>query len=205
MLGVITADLVHSAKASPDRLTEAQRAIEKLIQQGTDALGAKGELYRGDSFQLAVPEVENVLTCMLKFGATLASMGWQLTLSAAIGTGTLASKAGASQGDVFVLSGRELEQCPRGHWRFNSSDAALTAALGISTELTGFIVNQWTPKQAQVMSYWLQHPASDQQQIGQALGMTRQNVSLHWRKAGGPHIERYLKHGETNILAWCRT
>lgn len=205
MLAVITADVVYSSKAAPELLREAQQQILTLLKRYTKPGGSQGngstpqgdgELYRGDGLQIALRNPQHALNCALELGTALATLNIQLTLSLAIGAGQLGESVGVSQGSVFVLSGRGLDSASRGQWKFSSDDSQLSAEFGCAVDLIGFIISQLTAKQAEVLHYWLTRQRCDQQSIASGLGMTRQNVSLHWRKAAGPHLARCLEQFE---------
>lgn len=201
MLAVITADVVHSSKAAPDLLREAQRHLATTLKRYTKHAQGSGELYRGDGLQIALQAPQLALNCALELGTLLATLNLQLTLSMAIGKGELGDSVGVSQGSVFVLSGRGLDTASRGQWQFSSDLAQLAAEFTCSIDLIGFIISQMTAKQAEIVHYWLTHQRCDQQHIAKGLGMTRQNVSLHWRKAAGPQLARCLEQFE----ARCKT
>lgn len=196
MLAVITADVVYSAKTEPKLLERAQAYIlERIAILRRQGLG-DGELYRGDGIQIVLREPHRALECVLELGAFLATTGIKLTLSIAVAKGQLSPTVGVSQGPVFTLSGRSLDQASRGQWLFSSSHPQLSAEFNCTIDLLGFLVHQWTAKQAEVIHYWLTHERCDQQTIATGLKMTPQNVSLHWRKAAGPQLIRCLEQFE---------
>lgn len=194
MLAVITADLVHSGKAEQAQLRQAQAAVQHLVGGYRDGLG---QWYRGDALQVALPHSRAALQCTLELGTLLAQQSLQLTLSLALGEGQLDDSVSTSQGSAFVLSGQGLDTASRGQWRFFSDHPGLAAEFQCTVDLLGFVVSQLTPKQAEVVHYWITHQRCDQATIAAGLGMTRQNVSLHWRKAAGPQLARCLEHFET--------
>lgn len=196
MLAVITADVVHSSKIEPHILERAQSyALERMLLLREQDLG-NGELYRGDGIQIVLREPHRALDCVLELGAFFAAHGINLTLSLAVADGQLSQSVGVSQGPAFTLSGRRLDQASRGQWLFSSGHSQLAAEFDCTLDLLGFIVQQWTAKQAEVIHYWLTHDRCDQQTIAKGLQMTPQNVSLHWRKAAGPQLIRCLEQFE---------
>ena len=196
MLAVITADVVQSAKTEPQLLKRAQTYMQERIALLREHDLGNGELYRGDGIQIALREPHRALDCMLELGAYLAYLGIKLTLSVAVAEGQLSQSVGVSQGPAFTLSGRTLDQASRGQWLFTSSHPQLSAEFDCTLDLIGFLVQQWTPKQSEVIHYWLTHERCDQQTIAKGLQMTPQNVSLHWRKAAGPQLARCLEQFE---------
>lgn len=196
MLAVITGDIVHSSRATAAVLSRAHRRIEQVIADFSESSGCRGELYRGDALQILVPEKHQAPAICVGLISALASEGLNITLSLAFAVAASAERVALSQGPAFELSGQGLEDTPRGGWSVHSSDEELTIRLGLATELVGFVLSKLTRKQAQILYYWLTHERCEQQQIAEAFGMTRQNVSLHWRKAGGPQLVRYLNQVE---------
>lgn len=196
MLAVITGDIAHSSKVPPDTMQQAHRQIEQVIADFQAVSECRGELYRGDALQIMVPKIQYAPVICIGLIAALAVEGLQVTLSLAIAPTKSAERVALSQGPAFVMSGQGLEETPRGGWSVHSSDSELTARLSLASELMGFILSRLTSKQAEILYYWLTHERCEQQQIANAFSMTRQNVSLHWRKAAGPHILRYLQQVE---------
>ncbi len=192
MLGVITGDLVHSSRASREQLREVQQRLQDIITSNQDRHRASGDMHRGDGFQLAFYHPFDAFVCAVDISCQLAMIKWQASLSIAVADGHLNQPVGRSHGPVFQLSGRQLEVLPRGQWRFSSSDSELEARLSMATQLIGHILSQLSPRQGEVISYWLNHQRCEQKQIADALQMTPQNVSLHWRKGAGNHLEDYL-------------
>ena len=196
MLAVITGDIVHSSKVSPATMQQAHRRIEQVIADFAPRSQCRGELYRGDALQIMVPQPHYAPAICIGLIAALAMEGLQVTLSLAIAPANSAERVALSQGPAFTMSGQGLEDTPRGGWSVHSSDTDLAEKLSLPSELMGFILSRLTAKQAEILYYWLTHERCEQQQIADAFGMTRQNVSLHWRKAAGPHILRYLQQAE---------
>ena len=202
MLAVITADIVHSVKTEPQTLEHAQTYLRKRMASLRERDLGNGELYRGDGIQIALRDPHRALDCVLELSAFLATHGIKLTLSIAVADGHLNQSVGISQGPAFLLSGRTLDQASRGQWLFSSSQSQLSAEFYCTLDLLGFIVQQWTAKQAEVIHYWLTHDRCDQQTIAKGLQMTPQNVSLHWRKAAGPQLIRCLEQFEKRCSSY---
>lgn len=196
MLAVITGDIVHSSKADPAALSQAHRRIEQVIAEFSQRSGCRGELYRGDAVQILVPEKLFAPTICIALITALAGQGLHITLSMAFAAAPSEARVALSQGPAFELSGQGLDNTARGGWSAHSSDKELAARLDLASELTGFILSKLTCKQADIVYYWLTHERCEQSQIASAFAMTRQNVSLHWRKAGGPQLVRYLNQAE---------
>ncbi|RUO32012.1 hypothetical protein CWE12_03215 [Aliidiomarina sedimenti] len=192
MIAVLTGDLVHSSKLSEQQLNQAQQLLQQQINRHTQS-GGRGELYRGDAFQLALPEARDAIKAALLVVCTLRANGVALTLSVGIGDGPVAKRSATAQQQAYVLSGRGLELTSRGELTVHSDHSAANQSLQLNTAFLSFLLQNLTRKQAEVLYDWVNHDFCEHHLVAERLQTSRQNVSLHLRKLGGHLVESYCQ------------
>lgn len=190
MIAVITGDLVRSSQLSAAQINQAERTVHRLTQEYGET-GCRSEWFRGDGFQLVAPAPERTVEILVRLVCQLTEQGLSATLSVGLGEGEIAARPGLSQGRVFELSGRGLEQNARGELSLHIDAPELNQQVQLPTAFLSFLLARLTARQAQVIDEWIAHGFCEHQQVADRLDMTRQNVSLHLRKAGAALIERY--------------
>lgn len=193
MIAVITGDLVHSGKMTDIQLTQAQQIIEQQLASARQQGGA-GALYRGDAFQLALPQPAAGLRAALLIVTALRSEDYRVTLSLGVGAGPVSKQPRTAQSPAYVVSGRGLEQTARGDLSVHSESTKANEMLALTTAFLSFLLQNLTRKQAQVLYAWVEASFCEHHLVATKLATSRQNVSLHLQKLGGHLIEAYSHH-----------
>lgn len=195
MIAVLTGDLVRSSHLSREQIEQAEHQVRQLAQ---DYSGCRSEWFRGDGFQVVVPNPDQTVAILVRLMCQLIAQGLSASVSAGIGPGDNDRRPGLAQGRAFELSGRGLEKSNRGEISLYFEQSELNQQVQLPTAFLSFLLSKLTSKQAQVIDDWVAHQFCDHQQVADRLAMTRQNVSLHLSKAGGSLIEQY----QDNFKTW---
>jgi hypothetical protein len=170
---VLTGDLIGSTKLAPDGLAAARTAMTTTLTRfragWSDALIGEIEFFRGDSWQILLARPELALRLALLIRAALRaertgrSKGvsgrkrapdTRLAICIGFADQIVPEKISVSNGEVFVLSGRALDQ-ETVHFAMTASlpDRAKPVSdwLAAVTHLCDSIVSRWTARQAELM------------------------------------------------------
>lgn len=182
---VFTGDIVRSGDLEPDALAQVFGALETAAQsiddwpEGYSAFSR----FRGDGWQMALP-VHYALRGALTLRAAVRCTGKGRDTRIGIGIGAGSLKDGdlaAADGPAFVASGRALDAINRGP-RMSAPDAP--AVLRVALPLADIIAQEWTAKQAQVVQLLLAPAPPTQDELGHALGRSRQMIQKQANAAG---------------------
>lgn len=208
IFAVLTGDIVDSSGVSnlgQQPIFELIEETEKWVQeQYQDAIHARIDVFRGDSWQMVVREPEIALRIGLYFRALLKAH-YEIDSRLSIGFGAVdylpSDNVSTGTGTAFTLSGQGLEACQkpiRMNLSFSESNQSLIG-LGLNSiiRLIDLVVVRWTPGQSQAVSGAL--IGSTQAQIAaswQPEPVSQQAISQHLENAGWTHIKAALQYVE---------
>lgn len=194
---VLTTDIVHSTKLSAADYAAVMTTLEKILKSHQSKYQCKFEIFRGDSFQVLYPNINDAMKSVLSIRLFLQSSidcpAVKLTQSLATGTVDKASqKLSSSLGEAFILSGRALDKASRGDLVVNLASTANSNDLKISTLFLHHLLDGLTEKQAEVLYYYIDFDFPEHQSIADHMKMTRQNVTAHLKRSGADLVKAYL-------------
>ena len=200
-IGVLTGDVVGSQRIEDKRaLSHALDEGLSLLQQ---VLDARSDRYRGDGFQIAIPDPGQAMLAAILLRASLIRHSpsrlamWDARIAVAIGEGHLPATDHFSdaQEEAFVLSGRWLDRLSDGPDRL----AIVTATQGADSHLallTRFaddIVSHWSSYSAEIVSLSLLYRES-QQQLAKRLDRAQPTINRRLAAARWSLIRDYLDY-----------
>ncbi|MGJ3231543.1 MAG: hypothetical protein ACFE0P_07075 [Oceanicaulis sp.] len=198
LCAVLTGDLIGSTKTERSVVELAFDALEEVgdIVRGSDAEGGAGlERFRGDGWQSLVFDPAFALRAALLFSAAVASVDRSIATRVAVGVGPVnglhPAGLNSSDGPAFRVSGRLLENMPRGARLAVAMEGEADPATPWRSAAFGFagaVAENWTQKQALVMRRLLERPAPTQSQVAALAGVKQQTVQQHFESAHGPLI-----------------
>ena len=185
--GVITGDIVGSRK-----VVDKQELLD-VLHGALDVLGerfqARAETYRGDEFQVLIPDPANCVLAALLIRAAIIthspskSQMWDARIAIGIGTvETPLDRIAESSGEAFVLSGRGLDTLSKSSDRFCilTNSAAIDHQLSLVTRMVDDIISHWSHYSAEVAYYSLLYNESQQ---ALAKRLERSQPTIHSRLA----------------------
>lgn len=196
-LAVLTGDIVGSQKLEPDGLDRAFDGLSIAANRLEKTTGEAAHLTRtrGDGWQ-AVTRPAFALRAAFLFRAGVRHCGkaFETRLGLGIGEGQIKGQTlEDAGGDAFVASGHALDTM---HKSKRIEGQALPYALCLALPLVDRVSNLWTPRQAEVALHVLTLPKPTQEDVAEALGITRQAVQQHWEAGNLDAIAETCTIGE---------
>lgn len=178
-IAVITADMVNSTLFSrEDTNAWLAELIDTLKVSRDFEWSLAPEIYRGDSFQCVLSNVDEVMRLSLLARTIMKSHSEKTDLRIAIGIGKaeeMTDRTGTSDGEAFRLSGHLADNIRKQKARIAIALPYPTAPLSAILDLLETVVGNWSPAQSQVIAALLQK--STHQKISENLGVSQSAVS----------------------------
>lgn len=199
---IITADVVNYTKFSNNSERNLMDEFIKLTKKLGVFSGVQYEIFRGDSFQCIVLNLNQTLRiCLLNRAYFLRlsknQNGLDLRQSIGIGEVNLLKKTlSRSDGEAFRYSGRSFDEMDKKGNRiiFKSSFPEIDAELNTSLTLLEAIIQGWTSTQAEVFFYKLQ--GKKEKEIAEQLNISQPAVNRHLKATSWSAIEKLLNRFE---------
>jgi predicted DNA-binding protein YlxM (UPF0122 family) len=205
MIAVLTGDLVESTAMPAKDYQIAVKIMEDYLLACQTRFNAQGEIYRGDSVQLIFKQPQHVMRAAIELRSLLFSsqnteQPLGITLSIGLGEQLInGNKPSVSQGSAFTLSGRGLDNTPRGHISLHHEGTVFYEALALATQFLDSLLYSQTQKQAQVLYHYLSMDFPTHTQLAKALNTSQQNVTKHLARMGAELIKDYVHFFETSL------
>lgn len=182
---VLTGDLIGSSGLPDTSLQDARAkviaATEELSKWSIGLLGSKPEFFRGDSWQVLLMDPGYFLRAAVFIRACLraADENWDTRISVGIGGVTRVDKTrtSLSSGEAFLLSGHALDRMVSGAKIVVTTPEGAWPTLNSIALFSSELVDEWTSKQARVVSLALAPKPPLQSELAERLGITQQAVS----------------------------
>lgn len=189
MTSIITGDIINSRKANQHKVWLALLKAE-LNQVGKEP--QVWEIYRGDSFQVEVQDMADVLRVAIKLKAAVKTIkGLDVRMAIGIGEKTFeAPKITEANGDAFVRSGRLFEKLKKNTLAISSPWPEIDEQMNLMLELALLTMNNWTQNSAEIVKLSIEMPEATQTELAKKLGITQGRVSDRQKRAGYEVIMR---------------
>ena len=187
MIGVITGDIINSRKvADPGEWLSKLKTVFTAIGPTPNVW----EITRGDSFQVEIAQVGDVLRKALHIKALIKSIaGLDVRMAIGIGTKTYdAPKISEANGDAFVRSGRLFDQLKKSTLAVKSPWEDMEKAINMCLELALLTMDRWTPNSAEIMVLSMENPGKTQLELGNTLQISQGRISERQQRAGYEEI-----------------
>ncbi len=195
---VLTGDIIGSSRNRASFLVKLKAVLQEI--DTTVSGGAhRYEIYRGDSFQYALPEPELALRIAILIRAGLRG-SWvlpddSLPIDAriAIGIGQMSNstfKPGESNDEAFILSGRSLDQLEneKFHLAIAGGQEKERLTLELLSRWTDDMISRWSAASADtVYLHWLKQ--LNQSEIAAALQITQPGAHKRFQQAQIEQLE----------------
>ncbi len=199
-IAVLTGDLVDSRKASdPQRLFQA---LDTAIEAITARYGGQSERYRGDGFQIALPDPAAALPAAVLLRAALIRHSeerqrWDARIAVAIGRDPWqpGQRVTEASGEVFVRSGQTLDTMSEGtaHLALSLVEEPGSDCLALLTRFVDDLLDGWSRYSAETVYLSLWHEES-QQALAKRLGISQPSVHKRLRAARWALLDDYLRY-----------
>jgi hypothetical protein len=201
---VISGDVIGSSALKPAARQKLQRLLDAFFRQAVKQWSdLKVQQYRGDSLQaLLTGNREMALRAALLLHSYLIKEKFLIRLAIGIGDISFKSKdVITSDGTAFQASGPYLDELLKsgdvisiaGH------NDAFTAEWLVHSVSLNFIIQHWSPQQAEAI--YLQLQDHTQQAIARKLKIKQPSVHQRLQGAGWPVVQKILQRFESVIPA----
>ncbi len=202
---IITADVVNYTKISQKPEVNLINNFIEWTKEASIVSEVKYEIFRGDSFQCIIPNLNHTLKiCLLNraYFLRLSKNQNGLDLRQAIGIGEISSlekTLSRSDGEAFRYSGRSFDEMNKKGNRlvFRSSYPEIDAEMNTSFTLLEAIIQGWTSTQAEVFFYKLQ--GKKEKEIAGLLNISQPAVNKHLKAVSWSANESLLNRFEEII------
>ena len=181
MIAVITGDVINSRKGN----------IENWLTSLKDTLNTYGkepeqwEIYRGDSFQLALPP-ENALIATHHIKATIKqSKAHDVKIAIGLGEEKYSStKITESNGTAYVNSGECFERLKKQTIAIQSNNQMFDQTLNVMLSLSLLTTNNWSSTVSKVIKTAIENPDKNQEEIAKLLNKSQSSISEALKRGG---------------------
>ncbi len=201
---IITGDIIDSTALTPQEreiMLQALTAIPETLTPIAPRLVV--EIFRGDSFQVYVPEPQMAVEVAIGIRAWLRSQkmfspNTILDARLAIGIGSIdfeSDSLATSDGEAFRRSGRLLDEMTRARLEISTPWESVNDELKVSTAFADDIISSWTESQSNIMLQSLLTRGSHLEIAGK-LNISRQMVTKSLKISKEELISSYISRFE---------
>ena len=187
---VLTGDIVGSMRLHRAQFERVQLLLEDSYYDIKEDTSGSLDQFRGDGWQMAFDNRHESLRFALYIRATLKANDDDFDTRIAISESDAEYLISNDYDDVYVASGRALDDMPRDTLMAHANGGALHA----TTLLVDQISREWTQAQARAIKpFLLRNVRHTQKSVAAALGISRQAVGQALEAACYPVISRALR------------
>ncbi|MEI9921521.1 MAG: hypothetical protein WDO14_22440 [Bacteroidota bacterium] len=188
MIAVLTGDIVSSRKA-PDKKWLA-RLSEVIEKKSSLKKAPKWTIFRGDGFQIELPEPEKALQVALIIRSGLRSVpqlfeqGIDARIGIGIGEKEFTGKSiSESDGQAYQLSGGVLDSLKNDKYKLHIKTPwpEVDLAINVALQLASVVIDDWSLAESEIAWLWLTE-GKTQVEMAKKLKITQ--PAIHKRFAG---------------------
>ncbi len=201
MIAILTGDIINSQSVETHIWNNA-------LSSALLTFGAKPkywDIFRGDSFQVRIDDIENAIKAAVTIKASIKSIkGLDLRISVGIGDIEDPNMLNITEanGSAFVRSGHlfdELKDKDQ-NLAISSPWPELDQNINMQCKLAGITMDKWLANAAKVMQYTLMNPDASQTEIGKAIGIAQNTVSERLSRSHKQEIMEFIEYCEQLII-----
>ncbi|WP_299536256.1 SatD family protein [Ulvibacterium sp.] len=182
MIAIITGDIINSEKHATSKWMDVLK--DYLLGLGKSPYD--WEIYRGDEFQLRVPE-ELALETSIHIKALIKSIkSLDVRMGIGLGTETFASnRVSESNGPAYQRSGRTFEslKADKTNLTIATGHEFYDSTLNLMLKLALDFMDDWSTVSAEIVVLALRNPQTSQQEIAKRLNIQQSAVSQRQKRA----------------------
>lgn len=203
--GVITGDIVNSNSLSDEAHQICLQQLEQTISILVDEFNAQGDVFRGDAFQVFVPDPKHTLRAAILLRLTLMTCVKGADARVSIGIGEYnqleSELRKTAKGEAFVLSGRELESIKEQRLALALSSVYQTTPTNLLLiQYLDFVITGLSEKQAEVLLPRLLYSHLTQDALAEKTKINRRSLASRLQRANSHLIMRTLDVFESSFL-----
>lgn len=203
MTSVITGDIIGSRQQKSDHWVDDLKNI--LTPFGSTP--NKWEVYRGDEFQIEIPNPEDALLAAILVKAHLRAIKSDARMSIGFGDKTHnAKRISESNGSAFIHSGELFETLKKQKvtLALRTGDNGFDEKLNLMLQLALTFMDSWLVQSAEFVATAIENPTLSQEELGQKLGINQAAVSRRQKRAQFDlvmNLDRYFRKEIKQITA----
>ncbi|OIQ30343.1 MAG: transcriptional regulator [Bacteroidetes bacterium MedPE-SWsnd-G2] len=185
MIAVITGDIINSR-------TGAVEDWMPLLKNTLNQYGStpkQWEIYRGDSFQLALDPKTALLAAIHIKSAIKQTKTYNVRLAIGIGEENYSSsKITEANGTAYVNSGECFENLKKSSLAIQSNQKEIDSTLNIMIKLSLLTIDTWSSVVSKVIKAAIEHPEKNQKELAKLLNKSQSNISEALKRGGYEEI-----------------
>jgi len=199
MIAIITGDIIHSRRVNAsDWMPHLKKLLKELATTEEN-----WEIYRGDSFQLAVP-VSLALESAFRI-KSLIKCNNMIDVRLSIGIGTIdykGKKITESNGSAFIHSGEAFEKLKNHTLIIKSPEKSFDEYFNPILRLVSFITDQWKPATSETIFYALSHKNLLQKEIAEKLSKDKTTINRALKRGAYDELAEILNLYSQKTSSW---
>ena len=200
---VLTGDFVKSRSIAGEQYDTVLYQLEQLLVSQVGTLNYSYNFYRGDAFQLLLPQPQEAVRLTIYIRLTLLSLGRDCKISIGLGEVTnLRGDVKSASGPAFTLSGNGLDQLAAGQrLAIHSQQPLLQEVLAVPLQMADSMLSKLTSRQAEALLLYFLTPGSSHENIAAKLGTSRANVTKLLNNAHADYqlIQAFIQYCNSHI------
>lgn len=191
--GVITGDIVNSGNLSEEEHSLCLKSLEKMMANLNDLYGVKGDIFRGDEFQVFVRD--EILALRIAVVLRLCLMaevkGADARVSIGIGSyGNIADEIRkTAKGEAFELSGRGLSDMKDERISVSvASNKKLSRVAKLLITYLDFVLAGVSCKQAEILLFRVLYPENTHEELSVTANIPRRTVASRLQRSNATLI-----------------
>jgi hypothetical protein len=191
MTSIITGDIIKSRTIrNPDIwLLLLKKALVTI-----ESDHSKWDLFRGDSFQIEVNNVQDSFRAAIYIKACIKTIkGLDVRMAIGIGSKDFQGQnITESNGEAFQYSGETLETLKKEkvNLKIKTSNDILNEELNLYFKLALIVMDNWTTNSAEIVKLSMERPNALQEALGKTIGINQNAISMRQKRA---HLEEILE------------
>lgn len=206
VIGVLSGDVVASRDISDKH--QLRQVIDLGIERLHSTFDAVGTRFRGDAFQVAIPDARDAVLAAIVMRASLIEHSpsrqrmWDARIAIGIGEGTMpaAETFTDADGEPFVRSGQGLDGLDQGDRRLGLFLATPRGDLELLTKFADDIISHWSHNAAEVVRLSLTTGLS-QSELAKRLDRAQPTINRRLSAARWSLIRDYLDYTRQQLEA----
>ncbi len=198
-MGVITADIVNSQSLRQSDYEQLLIQLKYYLTALRAEFGAEFHIFRGDSFQMALPKVQVLFKQAIAIRLFFIKQGLDVKVSLAHGLIKI------SQGGLATATGKALVKAGHGldkikHQRLVYNNASDESFL-LNVQFIDLLLGKLSRKQAQALLLYLQQDKPEHAQLAEQLNTSRANVTKLLNLANYTLIDAFITLSESYLFS----
>ncbi|PQV47336.1 hypothetical protein CLV33_107118 [Jejuia pallidilutea] len=181
---IVTGDIIKSRSLkNPELWMHTLKSALSTLNADT----SKWEIYRGDSFQIEIPDISKSFINAIYLKACIKMVnGLDVRLAIGIGKKTYeGNKVSESNGEAFIFSGETLESLKKNkvNLSIKTANETLNKELNLYLKLALTFMDSWTVSSAEIVKLSIEQPDALQQELADIIGTKQDAISKRQKRA----------------------